>query len=60
MPVQKNGQEINKGTRTKKTGMWEVTLETQQQEYVTNKILDQAPKPELAQYLHAEIFTPTT
>ena len=28
MPVQKNGKEIIKGTRNKKTGMWEVSLET--------------------------------
>ena len=49
-----------KGTRNKKTGIWEVTLETQQSEDFANKILDQASKPELVQYLHAELFSPST
>ena len=37
--IHKNGEEIIKGTRKKKTGMWEVPLETQQEENVVNKIL---------------------
>ena len=41
MSVQKNGQERIKRTRNKKTGMWEVTLETQQSEAVKNNILSQ-------------------
>ena len=60
IPVQKNGQKTIKGTRNKKTGIWEVTLETQQSEDFTNEILDQASKPELVQYLHAELFSPST
>ena len=40
--------------------MWEGTLETQQSESVTNKIMSQTTKPELAQYLHASLFVPTT
>ena len=59
MSVQKNGQEIIKGTRNKQTGMWEVTLEAQQSETVTNKILAQTTKPELARYFHVAIFSPT-
>ena len=39
--VQNNVQEITKGTRNKKTGMWEVTLETQQLKAVINNILVQ-------------------
>ena len=58
--VQKNGQEIMKGTRNKKTGMWEVTLETQQLEFVTNNILSQKTKPEISQYLHVALLIPTT
>ena len=60
MSVQKNGQEIVKGTRNKKTGMLEVPLETQQTASVINKILAQTSKPELSQYLHAALFSPTT
>ena len=30
-------------------------METQQLEYVTTKIMSQRNKPELAQYLHAEL-----
>ena len=41
-------------------GMWEVPLETQQSEAVINNIMDQTTKPELAQYLHAALFIPTT
>ena len=40
--------------------MWEVPLETQQSEFVTNNILAQTSKPKLAQYLYAELFIPTT
>ena len=40
--------------------MWEVTLETQQSEVVTNNILYQKTKPELAQYLHAALLIPKT
>ena len=58
MSVQKNGQEIIKSTRNKQTGMWEVSLKIKQLESTTNKILDQKNKPELAQYLHAELFSP--
>ena len=60
MSVQKNGQEIIKGTGNKQTGMWEVPLETQQSEAVTNNNLSETTKPELAQYLHATLFSPTT
>ena len=41
----KNVQEIIKGTRDKKTGMWEVPLETHQSEYMKNNIMDQTTKP---------------
>ena len=44
MSVQKNGQEIIKGARNKKTGMWEVPLETQQQADVINNIMEQTLK----------------
>ena len=57
--VQKNEQEIIKGTRNKKTGMCEVPLEIQQSETVVNNIMAQTSKPELAQYLHAALFSPT-
>ena len=40
--------------------MWEVPLGTQQSEKVVHKSLAQTPKPELAQYLHAARFSPTT
>ena len=40
--------------------MWEVPLETQQSEDVTNNILDQATKLEPTQSLNAERFSPTT
>ena len=40
--------------------MWEVPLETKQSEAVPNNILDQTTKTELAQYLHVELFIPTT
>ena len=36
-----------------------MTLETQQSEAVTNNFMT-TYKPELAQYLHGEIFIPTT
>ena len=38
MSVHKNGQTIIKGTKNKKTGIWEVPLETQQSEAVINNI----------------------
>ena len=60
MSVHKDGKDIIKGTRNKKTGIYEVPLETQQSEYVINKILDQKNKPELVKYLHAELLIPTT
>ena len=60
MSIQKNGEEIIKGTRNKKTGMWEVPLGPQQSENVVNKILAQTSKPELAHYLHAALLSPTT
>ena len=60
MQVQKNGQEILKGTRNKQTGMWEVTLKKKQSEAVTNNIMSQTTKPELAQYRHISLFIPTT
>ena len=59
MPVHKNGQEIIKDTSNKKTGMWEVPLETQQAESMTNNIMEQTSKPELVQYLHTELLIPT-
>ena len=40
--------------------MWEVTLETQQLEFVTNNILSQKTKPEISQYLHVALLIPTT
>ena len=58
--VQNNGQQILKFTRNKKTGIWEVTLITQQSKPVVNKIMDQTTRPELAQYLHNTIFIQTT
>ena len=48
-----------KGTRNKKTGIWEVPLGTQQSEKVGNKILGKTSKQELAHYLHASILSPT-
>ena len=45
MSVHKNGQEIIKGTRNKKTGMWEVPLEAQQSESVINNIMEHTSKP---------------
>ena len=45
MSVQKNEKETIKGTRNKKTGMWEVPMVTQQSENVANKILTQTYKP---------------
>ena len=35
-------------------------LETQQPAAVINKIMAQTSKPELSQYLHAELFIPNT
>ena len=35
-------------------------METQQSEIMANKIMAYTTKPELAQYLHATIFIPTT
>ena len=60
MSVQKNEEGIIKGTRNKKTGMWEVPLGPQQSENVVKNILAQNSKPELAKYLHAALFSPTT
>ena len=60
MSVQKNVQEINKGTRKKKTGMWAVPLETKQSEDVTNNILEQTSKRELVQYIHVALLSPNT
>ena len=60
MTFQNNGQEIIKGTRNKQTGMWEVTLETQQSETVVKDILFQTNKPELSKYLYEALFSPTT
>ena len=60
MSVHKNVQEIIKGTRNNKTGVWEVPLETQQLAAEINSVLAQTSKPELAQYLHAALFSPTT
>ena len=60
MPIQENGLEIIKGTRDKKTGMWEVPLGTQKPENVVNNILAQTSKPKLAQNLHAKLFSPNT
>ena len=37
--VQKNVQEIIKGTRNKQNGIWEVFLETQQSEAMANDIM---------------------
>ena len=51
---------IMKVTRNKQTGMWEVSLKRQQSEAVTINIMDQTTKPELAQYLHAALLSPTT
>ena len=39
--------------------MWEVPLRPQQSKNVVNNILVQTSKPELAQYLHVEIVSPT-
>ena len=39
MYIKNNGEEIIKGTRSKKTRMWEVTLGPQQSENVVNIIL---------------------
>ena len=40
--------------------MWEVPLGPQQSKTVVNTSMAQTPKPELVQYLHAEVFRPTT
>ena len=40
--------------------MWEVPLETQQSESLTNNILSQTYKPLLANYLYAALFSPIT
>ena len=58
MSIQKNREEIIKGTRNKKIGMWEVPLGPQQSKNVVNNIMAQTSKPELAKYLHAAIFSP--
>ena len=39
--------------------MWEVPLGPQQSENVVNNLLVEKLKPELANYLHAELFIPT-
>ena len=57
--VHKNGQEIIKGRRNKKTGMWEVPLENQQVESVTNNNMKKTSKTELVQHLHTALFGPT-
>ena len=53
-------EEIIKGARNKKTGMWEVPLGPQQLENLVNNILAKTSKPEIAQYLHAALFSPKT
>ena len=58
--IHKNGEEIIKGTRHKKTGMWEAPLGTQQSENMVNNIMAQTSKPELSQYLHAALLSPNT
>ena len=58
--IQNNGEEVIKGTINKKTGMWELPLGPQQAENVLNNILGKTSKPELSQYLHAYLFSPTT
>ena len=60
IPVQNNGKEIIKYTRNKKTGMWEVPLETQQPAAVIHTILAQISKPEQTQYFHEALFSPIT
>ena len=40
--------------------MQEVPLETKQSEILGNEIMAQTTRPELAQYLHAALFIPTT
>ena len=40
--------------------MWEVPLEIQQSEAVTNNIMAQTSKPELSHYLYAALFSQTT
>ena len=59
MSVQKNRKEIIKVTRNKKSGMWEVPLETQQPAALINNIMAKTSKLELAQYLNAAMFSPT-
>ena len=59
MSVQNNGQHTVKVTRNKQMGMWEVPLDTQQLEIVSNNIMVQTTKPELSQYLHAALLSPT-
>ena len=49
MSVHNNGQKINKGIRNKKTGMWELNLETQKSEAAKKKLMAQTSKPELSQ-----------
>ena len=53
----KNGQQIPKGTRKNQIGTWKVPLETQQSEIVANNIMDHTTKTELAQYIHAALFS---
>ena len=60
MSIHNNGEEIIKGTRNNKTGMWEVPLGPQKSENVVNNIPAQTSKLELAKYLHAALFNPTT
>ena len=60
MSTRNNGEEVIKWTRNKNTGMWEEPLGPQQSENMVNTILAQTSKPELSQYLHAALFTPTT
>ena len=60
MSINNNGEKIIKGTRNKKTGIWEVPMGPKQPENVVNNILAQTSKPESAQYLHASLFSPTT
>ena len=55
MSITNNREEIIKGTI-----IWEVPLVPQQPENAVNNILAQTSKPELSQYLHAALFSPTT
>ena len=60
MSIQNNEELITRGTRNKNTGMWEVPLGPKKSKNVVNNILAQTSQSELAQYLHAALFIPTT